>query len=510
MWNIRWYNDSMKKRICCLLSVIMVLFTVFSVCSCSKEQEPPPRTYKCSVRYLAGIYGHIEGDDYQEVMQGADASPVKAVANDGYLFLEWSDGNTSAERHDLAVAQSAQYTAKFRKISDTEVYIDLDYRGGIDKDGAVSADDIVFDLFDFKEQPFPVLTREHHTFGGWYINDVMIADADGKMTVGEEMFAQTPKGLFFAKAKWTADETFDYKVLLVYFEDVTVEYTSEETGEELEKRYILTEEKRRIYRPIAPRIKQGLDGLLDGLVDFQVDEYYVSSPISVEAESPAVSPLLGFNIPEVEELMDEYKVVISMSDYPEYRKKRKDDRVHAITALQTSCAEIYLDQVEYDGDEYYYKAHANAAIHELCHVIEGVVSLFPLHASNASEYDFPYLDVPSYIIGAEYYNGCRVGVPYEYWAGGATYNVTYSPRPVHTYPISVGRITFKPNGNCYIGSPNYSTSTKVMAGAAVVAVALPTVDGYRFVQWSDGVTTPERTDVITSDFKIEAIFEKIP
>lgn len=510
MWNIRWYNGSMKKRICCLLSVIMVLFTVFSVCSCSKEQEPPPRTYKCSVRYLAGIYGHIEGEDYQEVMQGADASPVKAVANDGYLFLEWSDGNTSAERHDLAVAQSAQYTAKFRKISDTEVYIDLDYRGGIDKDGAVSADDIVFDLFDFKEQPFPVLTREHHTFGGWYINDVMIADADGKMTVGEEMFAQTPKGLFFAKAKWTADETFDYKVLLVYFEDVTVEYTSEETGEELEKRYILTEEKRRIYRPIAPRIKQGLDGLLDGLVDFQVDEYYVSSPISVEAESPAVSPLLGFNIPEVEELMDEYKVVISMSDYPEYRKKRKDDRVHAITALQTSCAEIYLDQVEYDGDEYYYKAHANAAIHELCHVIEGVVSLFPLHASNASEYDFPYLDVPSYIIGAEYYNGCRVGVPYEYWAGGATYNVTYSPRPVHTYPISVGRITFKPNGNCYIGSPNYSTSTKVMAGAAVVAVALPTVDGYRFVQWSDGVTTPERTDVITSDFKIEAIFEKIP
>lgn len=510
MWNIRWYNGSMKKRICCLLSVIMVLFTVFSVCSCSKEQEPPPRTYKCSVRYLAGIYGHIEGEDYQEVMQGADASPVKAVANDGYLFLEWSDGNTSAERHDLAVAQSAQYTAKFRKISDTEVYIDLDYRGGIDKDGAVSADDIVFDLFDFKEQPFPVLTREHHTFGGWYVNDVMIADADGKMTVGEEMFAQTPKGLFFAKAKWTADETFDYKVLLVYFEDVTVEYTSEETGEELEKRYILTEEKRRIYRPIAPRIKQGLDGLLDGLVDFQVDEYYVSSPISVEAESPAVSPLLGCNIPEVEELMDEYKVVISMSDYPEYRKKRKDDRVHAITALQTSCAEIYLDQVEYDGDEYYYKAHANAAIHELCHVIEGVVSLFPLHASNASEYDFPYLDVPSYIIGAEYYNGCRVGVPYEYWAGGATYNVTYSPRPVHTYPISVGRITFKPNGNCYIGSPNYSTSTKVMAGAAVVAVALPTVDGYRFVQWSDGVTTPERTDVITSDFKIEAIFEKIP
>ncbi len=281
----------------------MVLFTVFSVCSCSKEQEPPPRTYKCSVRYLAGICGHIEGEDYQEVMQGADASPVKAVANDGYLFLEWSDGNTSAERHDLAVAQSAQYTAKFRKISDTEVYIDLDYRGGIDKDGAVSADDIVFDLFDFKEQPFPVLTREHHTFGGWYIDDVMIADADGKMTVGEEMFAQNPKGHFFAKAKWTADETFDYKVLLVYFEDVTVKYTSEETGEELEKRYPLTEEKRQIYRPIAPRIKQKLDGLLDGLVDFQVDEYYVSSPISVDEDEYYDSRLLyGFNIPEVEEI----------------------------------------------------------------------------------------------------------------------------------------------------------------------------------------------------------------
>lgn len=509
MWNIRWYNGSMKKRICCLLSVIMVLFTVFSVCSCSKEQEPPPRTYKCSVRYLAGIYGHIEGEDYQEVMQGADASPVKAVANDGYLFVEWSDGNTSAERHDLAVAQSAQYTAKFRKISDTEVYIDLDYRGGIDKDSAVSAEDIVFDLFDFKEQPFPVLTREHHTFGGWYIDDVMIADTDGKMTVGEEMFAQNPKGHFFAKAKWTADETFDYKVLLVYFEDVTVEYTSEETGEELEKRYTLTEELRRIYRPIASRIKEGLDGLLDGLVDFQVDEYYVSSPISAEAESPAVSPLYGFNIPEVEALMDEYKVVISMSDYPEYRKERKDNRVHGVAIGRTGCAEVYIDQARYKG-ELDYDLIADTAIHELCHVIECEVSLFPLHDTRSFEYDFPYLDVPSYIIGAAYYNGCRVGVPYEYWTGGATYNVTYSPRPVHTYPISVGRITFKPNGNCFLDSPNYTTSTKVMAGAAVVAVALPTVDGYRFVMWSDGVTTPERTDVITADFKIEAIFEKIP
>ncbi|MCI9404991.1 MAG: hypothetical protein HFJ22_06155 [Clostridia bacterium] len=442
-------------------------------------------------------------------MQGADASPVKAVANDGYLFVEWSDGNTSAERHDLAVAQSAQYTAKFRKISDTEVYIDLDYRGGIDKDGAVSADDIVFDLFDFKEQPFPVLTREHHTFGGWYIDDVMIADTDGKMTVDEEMFAQNPKGYFFAKAKWTADETFDYKVLLVYFEDVTVKYTSEETGEDLEKRYPLTEEKRQIYRPIAPRIKQKLDGLLDGLVDFQVDEYYVSSPISVKAESTSLSPLLGFYIPEVEELMDEYKVVISMSDYPEYCKKDKDDRVHGLAFGRTGCAEVFIDQARYKG-ELDYESIADTAIHELCHVIEGEVSLFPLHANRSSEDYFPYLDVPSYIIGAEYYNGCRVGVPYEYWTGGATYNVTYSPRAVHSYPLSVGKITFKPNGNCFLASPNYSTSAKVMAGAAVVAVASPTVDGYRFVMWSDGVTTPERTDVITADFKIEAIFEKIP
>ncbi len=309
--------------------------------------------------------------------------------------------------------------------------------------------------------------------------------------------------------KWTADETFDYKVLLVYFEDVTVKYTSEETGEDLEKRYPLTEEKRQIYRPIAPRIKQKLDGLLDGLVDFQVDEYYVSSPISVKAESTSLSPLLGFYIPEVEELMDEYKVVISMSDYPEYCKKDKDDRVHGLAFGRTGCAEVFIDQARYKG-ELDYESIADTAIHELCHVIEGEVSLFPLHANRSSEDYFPYLDVPSYIIGAEYYNGCRVGVPYEYWTGGATYNVTYSPRAVHSYPLSVGKITFKPNGNCFLASPNYSTSAKVMAGAAVVAVASPTVDGYRFVMWSDGVTTPERTDVITADFKIEAIFEKIP
>ena len=45
---------------------------------------------------------------------------VTAVADDGYIFKRWSDGNTNPTRTDLAVNEDVTYTAEFVKVDDEE------------------------------------------------------------------------------------------------------------------------------------------------------------------------------------------------------------------------------------------------------------------------------------------------------------------------------------------------------------------------------------------------------
>lgn len=46
--------------------------------------------------------GYIEGNGWQSVYLNDYSSSVTAVANDGYKFISWSDGNINATRSDLA------------------------------------------------------------------------------------------------------------------------------------------------------------------------------------------------------------------------------------------------------------------------------------------------------------------------------------------------------------------------------------------------------------------------
>lgn len=73
-----------------------------------------------SISYVAKEGGVIEGDEAQVLVQGYDASSVTAVADDGYIFKRWSDGNTNPTRTDLAVNEDVTYTAEFVKVDDEE------------------------------------------------------------------------------------------------------------------------------------------------------------------------------------------------------------------------------------------------------------------------------------------------------------------------------------------------------------------------------------------------------
>ena len=73
-----------------------------------------------SVSYIIEEGGIIEGDEEQIIVKGTDASTVTAVADEGYVFKEWSDGYVSPTRTDKEITEDITYVAIFVELGDGE------------------------------------------------------------------------------------------------------------------------------------------------------------------------------------------------------------------------------------------------------------------------------------------------------------------------------------------------------------------------------------------------------
>ncbi len=69
-----------------------------------------------TLTYTAGPNGSITGVTPQTVNHGTDGTAVTAVADPGYLFVDWSDASVSNPRTDLAVTGDITVTANFAVI----------------------------------------------------------------------------------------------------------------------------------------------------------------------------------------------------------------------------------------------------------------------------------------------------------------------------------------------------------------------------------------------------------
>jgi uncharacterized repeat protein (TIGR02543 family) len=67
-----------------------------------------------TVTYNAGPGGSITGTSPQTVNHGANSTNVTAVANTGYTFANWSDGNSNATRNHTNVTSNITITANFQ------------------------------------------------------------------------------------------------------------------------------------------------------------------------------------------------------------------------------------------------------------------------------------------------------------------------------------------------------------------------------------------------------------
>lgn len=90
-----------------------------------------PRDLPLAVSYLVEGGGEIEFLSEQLIEKGDDAEPVVAVAEDGWTFVEWSDGRKSPDRADKKIMEDLTVTARFEEVPD----------GGEDGDGDPSGEE---------------------------------------------------------------------------------------------------------------------------------------------------------------------------------------------------------------------------------------------------------------------------------------------------------------------------------------------------------------------------------
>lgn len=72
------------------------------------------------VVYQAGEGGKILGEKTQSVSAGGNTASVLAMADQGWMFIGWDDGEKYPERHENGVKSDMIITALFKKIDNTD------------------------------------------------------------------------------------------------------------------------------------------------------------------------------------------------------------------------------------------------------------------------------------------------------------------------------------------------------------------------------------------------------
>lgn len=474
-----------------------------------------------TIYYFVEEGGRLLGDPVQ-VISGDICTQIEVLANDGYEFVEWSDGYKSAQRSDHHVDEDKTFVAKMRRIDKYKLmnwYVE----------NKVGVPTIEINEKNYDNLSFPVPTREHFTFEGWYFNDTLVADANGVSYFTKEMLASVNR---YITAKWTANETYNYKLLLVCVTRIDATLPTVKKDSKIHVDYRMNGMEKEFYRLTAIRLKEYLNGLTDGLVDFQVDTYYTQNTVVTEdfVQLDEGSNYLHANqIPEVADLIKEYDSAISL-----FSMNDIDSKLHAITgSAEPKYGQVYMDSfyyklklVEYtleqavdvlenSGFEDLCQNNSNklastieigwfdVIVHELAHTIECRINGDEYHEINN---ELIVLQRMPYFEGERYYylHGFRrdhrqEGIPYDFWAGNI-FQVRYEPT----------------EGGGYIQGQKYYYQDKLGAhcmydvpyGYDTPAVTAVPYEGYEFVGWSDGIKTAERAALcVTENMTITAVFK---
>lgn len=84
-----------------------------------------------TISYEIDGEGYINGDLFQEIEKGKDGTLVTAIAEDGWMFVGWSDGLTEPTRQEIKVTEDVEVYAIFMEVEEsTDADEDSDEENG--------------------------------------------------------------------------------------------------------------------------------------------------------------------------------------------------------------------------------------------------------------------------------------------------------------------------------------------------------------------------------------------
>lgn len=476
--------------------------------------------------------GRILGNTRQvffEKDEGEECESVTAVADPGYVFAGWSDLGNEATRCDLVDGLTIRrYLAYFVP---TEKTFTLDY--GI-ASGVPAARQMTFRQNSMQSVKFDVPAAEGYTFCGWYADSdyrTKIADEEGRYLFGYALFYLDGDTLY-AKWKRTDDGSDPYRVLLVFVDHFHAMLYSKTKKDYFEAEYRMGAFDYEASLWIARTFADVLNEWFEGEVIFEVDSYYTLLPLQSVTNEPVASNGLGMlrqgsfdanYILEVARLAQRYHGALTTVGFGDYIGEFHDfgglaygnnaivfwDNFWRGFALHHEPMQDELEKWKSE-DCNLNDSPMLVYLHEFAHIAEECSysdSVYEFHKIEKMVAEEEVETTRLYLLNLVYSDGVACGIPMEYWKHQAVVWVSY---------VAIV-IEFGSGGKIYVAGeaddrPVWEQSVIVRSVGYGSNLTIEAVadEGYRFVMWSDGVTTAIREDKnIVSDLIIKAIFEKI-
>ncbi len=565
-----------------------------------------------TVRYLAGENGVVRGRRTQTVYYAEDSETVTAVADEGYEFLEWSDGGKTAERNDkgvvsdltvTAIFQTERFTITYRSetggtlIGETRQRLEKGESGtkvtAVAKAGYVftgwsdlsweSEHDagyaerdweyvayfeplqkqfkynygklyhapmqstVTVDRDNLAKAKFIVPELDGYTFLGWYTSEAYttkVADETGRLMLGYDTFCLEETTLY---ARWEEADKAENppvcKILFTVTDELHARLYSQSLEKDVEIDYKMTGIERKIFALTPLLVSEYLNEWFEGKVLFEADAYFTTLPVGTVADRATYSAqghvagsvdgiirgsadrgyeLTPVDMDEVIGLLAQYHSVLNTFGFNDYTDVLNTFRIKGTASAKSGVVSIEpelnnplyihqslqsLYQALLQRDAQDMDKFVETYLHEFTHTVEEQCPHEYSYHKALYQPDYGYYDplgtTKSYLLKRFEADGEMVGIPEEFWQHKIDVTVYYGVQ-------SVG---FKDCGRVQIvGQEQGETDfviIKVPYGSEVSAEAIPYA-GWRFVRWSDGVTTAVRHDKnIISYFNVDAIFEKI-
>lgn len=472
--------------------------------------------YSYTVAYESEPYGHISGNASQTVWYGEDATKIEAVPSVGYLFAGWSDGTYTNPRQDKGVTEDMTVAALYTPKNKTFHY---DYNGATDNTVVQS---ITLSYDTVSSANFAIPQKTGYTFKGWYLEPeykTKVTDEKGNLFYGYGVFYTKATTLY---AKWVPEDEKDtaYPILMVFVDSAQAQLPSHDGSKMVDLDYKMPLITRMICELYPSQLSQHLQSIFEERVDFRVEAFYTTDTLQDHG--------IGFghyysngirytdyrydagDIPQLSNICGKYRTIFTFCELGNSDLMAESP---ASGAANANYAFMGLDGVFYalsinniarekmlNPDYLSWRGELQGCMHEFAHTIEMCYKQGDIMDYHEALHNRDHYRVTKeYLLGELEKNGVKVGVPATYWTTCENVLVwTY-------YHAGTGGSVCASN----INAINFIHDRIPYGsdGKDITAVPDP---GYRFVRWSDGVTSATRKDEnLISTLEVTAIFEKI-